>query len=138
MKKLICVLLIVFFLPAVASAERVTIKQHYSLFIDSPGAMGGREAKFGFDSLCIDLYLMSDDSSAYICISRCEDGFFLTSGIQKLSLIQKEGFLRLVEDNGQYFDIVNEEDNDSLWISYNNTQYRLIPVQTFSALNDMH
>ena len=141
MKKLIALLLILALaLPALAMAEDpFRITQHYSLHIDSYAgdampAKGG--SVFDFDSETYDLYLASDGETGYLITTTCKAGYFLNSGMSKVSVIDLDGQKFLLDSAGNHIDIMYDE-NGELWIDLGLHYYRMHLVDHFSLYYDM-
>lgn len=140
MKKLICLLLLLVLLPVFSLAEYTepySVDQHYVLFFDAVGTATGKGNSFDYDSLCIDLYMMKNHETAYVIICKCFSDLFTTSGMEKYTISDKDGVLYFVRDNGEYFSAVYDENGVDLWISYDNTQFRMKPVSSLSYFEDI-
>ena len=141
MKNLFCLLFVLVLFPVFALAEYTepcAVDQHYTLFFDAVGTATGMGNSFDYDSLCIDLYVMKDRETAYIIICKCFSGLFITSGMEKYTISDQGGALYFVRDNGEYFSAVYDENGVDLWISYDNTQFRMKPISSLSYFEDIH
>ena len=143
MKKLLTLLLILaLLLPAAALAEDhdpFRIVKHYSLHIDSYAgsampAKGG--SVFDFDSETYDLYLASDGVPGYLITTTCTTGFFINSGMSKVSVVTLNGQTFLLDPAGNHINIMYDENGD-LWIDLGLHYYRMHLVDHFSLYYDM-
>jgi len=135
--KRIIILFVLLLIPVFSFADPFFIDRHYSLFVDSSAVSSGYgESMFEFDSLCIDLYIMSDEATAFCSVSRTDNGFYLTDS-NRYSVINDNGSVTFIADNGYYFTALYDENGTDLWINYDNRNYRLHPVAAFSALSDI-
>lgn len=137
MKRFFCLFLLLLFVPLFSLADSLFISRHYSLFIDSTANItAGGSSMFEFDSLCIDLYIMNDESTAYGTFSRAESGLYLTSSCRFTIRTRNDGSVIFAQDNGEYFVADFDENGTDLWINYNGRNYRLRPVPAFSVFED--
>ena len=140
MKKLFCLLFVlVVCLCSVSFAESdlPALGSHYSLFLDARNYPGGKGVGLDYESLTIDLYLLDDESAGYVCVARCEDGYFYTSGFKKFNVLKKDSYYNCIYLNGEYFTAEYDENGVDLWVTYLNNQYRLHPVSVSSYFEDV-
>ena len=142
MKKLIAVILILALLLSAAAAlsegESFRIVRHYSLFIDGRApqiytAKGGK--LFDFDSFTVDIYLDEEGTNGYYIDTTCTDGLFLTSGMDKIRVMDKWGQLLIIFGNGENIPIEWDEDG-SLWLQFSRGWFRLQQVTGFDVSAD--
>lgn len=137
MKRFLCLFMVVFLIPVCSFAESLFIDKHYSLFIDSTANIVGTGGSlFEFDSLCIDLYIMNDESTAFGTFSLTDSGVYLTSSCRFTIRTRGDGTVIFVQDNGEFFEVEYDENGTDLWIYYNGRNYRLRPVPAFSIYED--
>jgi len=137
MKRFICLFILLLLFPVFSFSESFFINRHYSLFIDSSTTITGKgDNAFDFDSLCIDLYIMSDESTAFGTFSRTEFGLYLTTSCRFTIRKRNNGTVIFVQDNGEYFDVTYDENGTDLWINYSGRNFRLHPVPAFSLYED--
>ena len=139
MKKLFCLLLILFmFVPsALADSDPLFISQHYSVFVDTRQETSGKGASpFTFDSLCMDVYFVEGSDTAYISTVRTFSGLFLSSGSVKVSVVDQDGILYFVSDDGNYITGQYDENGTDLWMDLEYGTFRLRPVPSFSMFDD--
>lgn len=141
MKRFLSLLFAVVFscLSVPASAEDpVRISTHYSLFIDSNYATSAKgDHYYDFDTLCLDIYILEGNKTAFLIESKTYSGLFLTSGSQKYHIMERpDGSLLFSMDNGAYFYGYFDENGSDLWVTYYDAQVRLKPVASFSIFND--
>lgn len=143
MKKLIVLILsLALAVPAISLAdEPLYIDKHYSLFINSHEGLfvsgkGGRI--FTFDSYTLDLYLCSDQKTGYMIETTYADGIFLNSGMAKVSLVDFRGTLRIVDDAGNNFPVVWDENGRDLWVSLDRGNFRMHLIDPIDGSADWH
>ena len=141
MKKLITLILILALaLPAIALADDpFRITKHYSLHIDTYAgdAMTAKGGKvFDFDSETYDLYLASDGTTGYLISTTCTAGLFINSGMAKVSVVDLNGQMFLLDDAGNHRNIMYDEDGD-LWIDMGFHYFRMQLVDHVSIYEDM-
>jgi len=141
MKKLITLILILaMILPAAALADDpFRIVQHYSLHIDSyaGSAMPPKGGTiFDFDSETYDLYLASDGETGFLISTTCTSGYFINSGMSKVSIVTLNGQTFLLDSAGNHTNIMYDE-NGELWIDMGLHYYRMHLVENFNMYYDM-
>ena len=142
MKKLITLILILALaLPALALADDAfRITKHYSMHIDSYAgdAMPPKGGKmFDFDSETVDLYLASDGTTGYLISTTCTAGLFINSGMAKVSVVDLNGQMFLLDDAGNHRNIRYDEDGD-LWIDMGLHYYRMHLVDHVNMYRDIN
>jgi len=140
MKKLITMILILALaLPALALAEdEYYITDHYALHINdhsgnSTAVNGGR--MFDFDSMTVDLFITSEQGTAYLITTTCTSGVFLSSGVQKVRIVTIGDQSLIVNDSGDSMSLDWDEDGD-LWIDFGLSYFRMQHVKNMDAYND--
>ena len=113
------------------------MSQHYVLFFDALGTATGMGNSFEYNTLCIDIYMLNDNKTAYVMISQCVHDFFISTGTEKYSVNEVKGVLYFVRDNGEFFTAIYDENGTDLWINYHDTQMRMRPVSSLSYFEDI-
>lgn len=141
MKRFLCLILAIVLSCVVLVSfadESVNIATHYSLFIDSNYALAAKGARyFDFDTLCLDIYVMEGNKTAYVIESKTYSGLFLTTGSQKYNIMERpDGSWLFSKDNGEYFYGIFDENGSDLWVTLYDGELRLKPVDSFSIYTD--
>ena len=137
MKRFVCLLFVFVFIPLFAFADRVALSNHYALFISGGAGTAGKGSLFDFDSLSVDLYLLEDDEKGYICTSKCFSGLFITSGMVSVTLADQDGVLYIVDNNGNFYTAVRDDNGTDLWIDLEGYSFRMRPVADLSYFEDV-
>ena len=137
MKRFFCLLCIFVLIPLFAFADRVALSEHYALFISGDAGMAGKGSLFEFDSFSADLYILDDGEKGYFCTSKCFSGLFITSGMVSVTLTDQDGVLYIVDNNGNYYTAIRDENGADLWIDIEGYTFRMRPVQDLSYFEDV-
>lgn len=142
MKKLLALILIlVLAVPAAAPAEDYfRITEHYTVMIDSlsdsaKSTKGGRIFN-DFDSKTIDLYFASDGVTVYYLETFCIYDSFFKSGMTKMKKIEMNGQQKIVDDNGNYINMITDEDG-TIWINIGQIYVRMQKVENVNTYYDI-
>lgn len=141
MKRFLCLFFAVVFSCVVCVSfadESVNISTHYSLFIDSNYAKSAKgDRYYDFDTLCLDIYVMEGNKTAYIIESKTYSGLFLTTGSQKYNIMERpDGSWLFSTDNGAYFYGYFDENGEDMWVTMYGGELRLKPINRFSIYSD--
>ena len=142
MKRLTAIFLFMVMLLSAAVSiadETFSIVRHYTLNINgnSGQLVSGKGGKvFDFDSFTVDLYLDEEGKNGYYIETSCVDGIFLTSGMDKIRILDSMGKLRIVFGSGENIPVEWDEDNQSVWIQFSRGWFRLQLVPSFDMYTD--
>ena len=137
MKKLLCLLLLVLFLPLVAFADTPSIISHYSLYFDARLCVSGKNANpFDYDMLCLDVYFTDDDSQAYFSYTEFFAGTYISSGLCPMTVARRDGLIYLTDGKGSALCSWYDENGTDLWLTYRDHDFRLHPTVSFALYED--
>lgn len=113
----------------------LSIKDHYSVFVDGTTASSGKGRLFDFDSLNIDLYLTNNENYCYLCITEISDGIITTTHLIRATIETLSDRMYLSYNN-LYLVARRDENGSDIWIDYKGRSFRLRPSQPFSVYED--
>ena len=135
MKKLFCLLLVLFLLPVVSLADPGVVlcyrMNHYAAAYneDHPGY-------FAYDSMIVDLYLMDDFKTAYYSKTIWSSGSIETTGLVKCTTARTaDGKYLLSFPNGETMQFYYED--SKLWLQMDNGIYHLLECERFNIQEDL-
>lgn len=136
MKKLIAIILIMAFVVPVAAYADLYVMGCYSLFIDAYAYNSLFNAGFEYDSMWINLIIMSDGKTAYYQKEQWQNGERITTGLTKCDYSVKSGKFTLSFKTGEKFDGYFDEDDDCVWLNLGGAYFRLGAVHYFEITKD--
>ena len=139
MKKLLCLLFVLVFLPVVSfAADKKPIEAHYTAFVDESATYGSKGSKIiDYDSLCLDLYIVEGREEGYLLSVRSFLGLIVSSGTIHVDIAERNGVFYLADDNGNYITASPDENGDGIWLEYEGLHIRLRPVPSASPYGDI-
>lgn len=137
MKKLICLLVALLFLP-VASLADPGVALCYRMNFYAAAYNEYLSDPFDFDTMIIDVYFMDDFSTAYYCKTLWSNGTIDTTGYVKCTVSSKgaDGKRRLDFPNGETMYFFYDDDSN-FWLEMENGTFHLFPCEQLDLKKDM-